>query len=96
MNRAELVDALVRRRGVSRRVAEEAVNLFFEGMKEALVAGRRIEIRGFGTFKVRHYEGYVGRNPKTGRPMRVPPKRLPVFKLSRVLKAQLARGRRGG
>ena len=47
-------------------VARESVNLFFNSIKETLVSGDRVELRGFGSFSIREYEGYTGRNPKTG------------------------------
>ncbi len=92
MTKSELIDALAESRNIPRRTAEEVVNVVFDGMREALVEGGRIEIRGFGSFKVRQYKGYIGRNPKTGQPITVRPKRLPVFKVSKILKAQVERG----
>ena len=55
-------------------------------MKDSLLAGDRVEIRGFGSFKVKGYRGYKGRNPKTGDNVEVPPKRLPVFRAGKELK----------
>jgi len=89
MTKSELIDALAQRRELPRKTAEEVVNTIFDAMRDALCAGDRIEIRGFGSFKVRHYKGYVGRNPKTGQEIQVAPKILPVFKVSKNLKAQL-------
>ncbi|MCB9778347.1 MAG: integration host factor subunit beta [Alphaproteobacteria bacterium] len=89
MTKSELIDRLAERRGLPRKTAEQVVNVIFGAMKESLVDGGRIEIRGFGSFKVRHYKGYVGRNPMTGQPQEVAPKRMPVFKVSKNLKAQL-------
>ena len=89
MTKSELIDALVQRRGIPRKTAEEVVNLIFSSMRDALVAGDRIEIRGFGSFKVRDYRGYVGRNPKTGQEIQVEPKVLPVFKVGKNLKSLL-------
>lgn len=95
MTKSELIDALARRQDLPRRTAEEVVNLMFEVMRDTLVDGGRIEVRGFGSFKVRDYKGYVGRNPKTGQPITVAPKRLPVFKVSKILKAEVEAGERG-
>jgi len=92
MTKSELIDALAESRNIPRRTAEEVVNVVFDGMRDALVHGGRIEVRGFGSFKVRQYKGYIGRNPKTGQPITVRPKRLPVFKVSKILKAQVERG----
>lgn len=91
MTRSELVDALALRRGLSRRTAEEVVGAVFDGMRDALVDGGRVEIRGFGSFKVRQYDGYTGRNPRTGEEIEVQPKSLPVFKVSKGLAARLNR-----
>lgn len=89
MTRSELIDALAESRGISRRTAEEVVNLLFDSMRQALCDGGRIEIRGFGSFKAKHYPGYLGRNPRTGEEIRVSPKVLPVFKVSKGLLARL-------
>lgn len=87
MTKSELIDALATRRKIARVTAEEVVNLVFDRMREALAEDGRIEIRGFGSFKVRRYPGYVGRNPKTQEAMPVAPKALPKFKVSKQLRA---------
>lgn len=89
MTRSELVDELARRSQLRREVAERVVDEVFQAMLDALVQGGRIEIRGFGSVKVREYGGYTGRNPKSGQEISVLPKRLPVFKISRILHEQL-------
>jgi integration host factor subunit beta len=72
---------------VKTEIARETVNLFFQSTKEALAAGDRVEIRGFGSFHVKEYEGYTGRNPKTGAKVEVQPKKLPVFRPGRELRS---------
>ena len=67
-------------------IARETVNLFFNSIKEAVKAGDRVEIRGFGSFNTKKYEEYVGRNPKTGERVKVNPKKLPVFRPGRELR----------
>ena len=67
-------------------VARDTVNLIFNSIKEALIAGDRVEIRGFGSFHVKHYDGYTGRNPKTGESVKVKPKRLSAFRPGREQK----------
>ena len=62
------------------------VNTFFDAMKKSLLSGERIEIRGFGSFKIKEYEGYAGRNPKTGESVVVASKRLPFFRAGKELK----------
>ena len=66
--------------------AELVVNCVFDAMTEALQRGEGIEIRGFGSFTVRPYKPYSGRNPRTGAPVPVPAKRLPFFKVGKELK----------
>jgi integration host factor subunit beta len=89
VTKSELVDLLAAERNLPRRTAEEVVNLMFDSMRDALVRGDRIELRGFGSFRVRHYEGYTGRNPKTNQAIEVKPKFLPVFKVGKSLRARV-------
>jgi integration host factor subunit beta len=67
------------------------VDLFFDGMMESLKKGERIEIRGFGSFVVRHYGAHKGRNPKSMEIVDVPPKKLPYFKVGKELKEMVNR-----
>jgi integration host factor subunit beta len=92
MTKSELIDRLCEVRGIPRHTAEEVVAVVLSEMQDALVDGGRIELRGFGSFKVKSYDGYVGRNPRTGEPIEVPPKLLPVFKISRLLQQRLNGG----
>ena len=91
MNKAELIQELVRQGHITQKVAKIVVDTIFEEMKQALVRGERIEIRGFGSFSIREYEGYNGRNPKTGETVRVAPKRLPFFKVGKELRDRINR-----
>lgn len=68
-------------------IARDTVNLFFSSTKEALAAADRVEIRGFGSFSVKNYDGYTGRNPKTGARVEVQPKKLPAFRPGRELRS---------
>lgn len=92
MTKSELIDAVTAKANIPRKRAEEVVNLIFDSMKEALIQGDRIEIRGFGSFKTKHYEPYMGRNPKTGRLIEVREKVLPVFKVGKELKNRVNSG----
>jgi len=65
------------------------VNTVFSEMENALVRGERVEIRGLGSFKVKRYEGYKGRNPKTGEVIEVAQKKLPFFKVGKELKERV-------
>ena len=89
MTKSQLIDAVADQGAMTRRKAEQTVNAVFGAMADALVRGDRIEIRGFGSFKTKHYGAYVGRNPKTGDPIDVPAKVLPVFKVGRALRERL-------
>jgi integration host factor subunit beta len=87
MTKSELIDALAATRtDLTKARAELVVNCVFDAMTEALQRGEGIEIRGFGSFTVRPYKPYSGRNPRTGQPVEVPAKRLPFFKVGKDLK----------
>jgi integration host factor subunit beta len=86
MTKSELVDALAARANVTKARAELIVACVFDAMTEALQRDEGIEIRGFGSFTVRPYKPYSGRNPRTGAPVPVPAKRLPFFKVGKELK----------
>ena len=89
MNKSELIEQLAIKKNISNKRAEEIVNLVFNSMTGALTEGDRIEIRGLGSFVVKDYGTYTGRNPKTGEPITVNPKKLPFFKVGKELKARI-------
>ena len=89
MNKSELVEKLAERAKITKKRAEQVVNLVFEQMTEALHRGDRIEIRGFGSFTSKSYDAYTGRNPRTGETIHVPAKRLPFFKVGKELKERV-------
>jgi len=89
MIRSELIKYLSEKVGVSHEVSELALNTIFSSMTDALAQNESIEIRGFGSFKVRHYEGRKGRNPKSGEIISVEPKRRPFFKVGKELKERV-------
>lgn len=93
MTKSDLINALAARASITHSRAEQVVNVIFDAMTDSLVAGEGIEIRGFGSFSVRSYKGYRGRNPRTGDPVEVAPKRLPFFKVGKELKEFVNRGR---
>lgn len=86
MTKSELIDAIAARAHLSKARAELVVNCVFDTMTNALQNDDGIEIRGFGSFTVRPYESYAGRNPRTGNTVPVPAKRLPFFKVGKELK----------
>jgi integration host factor subunit beta len=85
MNKSQLIEALAKHENLTLKKAEMVVNAIFENIVEALVGNERIEIRGFGSFKVKFYNGYKGRNPKTGDIIEVEGKKLPFFKVGKEL-----------
>jgi integration host factor subunit beta len=87
MTKSELIEAVAQRSNITKSRAELVVNCVFDAMTAALERGEGIEIRGYGSFTVRHYEAYDGRNPRTGKAVSVPEKRLPFFKVGKELKA---------
>lgn len=92
MTKSELVNRISEKHDLPRRTAEEIVNVIFNTMRDALVEGGRVEVRGFGSFKVKDYEGYVGRNPRTNEEIVVKPKRGIVFKVSKILRSRVNQG----
>jgi integration host factor subunit beta len=72
--------------GLTIRKAKEVVRTLYNSMANALINNDRVEIRGFGSFKVKHYDGYTGHNPKTGKPIKIKRKKLPFFKCGNELK----------
>ena len=89
MNKSELIERLAEKTGINSMQAEEVVNLIYRKMRDAMVNGGRIEIRGFGSFVVKEYNAYQGRNPKTGEKISVPAKKLPFFKVGKELKERI-------
>lgn len=85
MTKSELISRLSKKIKLSKRDTKVIVDTIIEAMKEALSRGERIEIRGFGSFGVKRYDSYMGRNPKTGKKVPVPARKLPYFRMSRLL-----------
>jgi integration host factor subunit beta len=86
MNKSELIKHLSEARDLHVDEASDIVNAFIESIKQALVNDDRVEIRGFGSFKIKSYKGYTGRNPKSGDVVTVAPKKLPFFRPGKELK----------
>lgn len=90
MTKSELVALICEKRpNVSKKDIELVVNTIFKSMKLALIRGERIEIRGFGSFTVKHRDERVGRNPKTGDPVHIPAKRVPFFTVGKELRERV-------
>ncbi|PKN68825.1 MAG: integration host factor subunit beta [Deltaproteobacteria bacterium HGW-Deltaproteobacteria-12] len=86
MNKSGLIEALSQKLNLTEKKAIDVVNLVFKGFTDELKKSGRIEIRGFGSFVVKNYDAYTGRNPKTGTKIKVDPKKLPFFKVGKELK----------
>ena len=89
MTRSELIEQLAQSKFISIRAAEWVIQEIFDSMTDTLIAGDRIEIRGFGSFEIREYEGYTGRNPKSGMEVSVGSKKTPFFKVGKELKERI-------
>jgi integration host factor subunit beta len=89
MNKAKLIEKVSEKAHIPSNVAKVIVNTIFDSMGESLKRGEGIDIRGFGSFVVRKYGAYKGRNPKTGMIVDVPSKRLPFFKVGKELKEKV-------
>ena len=96
MTKSELIEAVSERTKLPKGKAELIVNCVFDSMVDALKRGEGIEIRGFGSFTVREYKSYEGRNPRTGQPVHVAPKRLPFFKVGKELRERVNESRKDG
>jgi DNA-binding protein HU-beta len=86
MTKAELVTIMAKSSGGSKTAAERALNAFVCGVFESLRKGRRVTISGFGTFVVTRRAARNGRNPRTGKSIKIPPAKVPRFRCSRALK----------
>jgi integration host factor subunit beta len=89
VTKSELIEKVAQETGLTKGRAEMVINAIFDSMTEALVRDEGIEIRGYGSFTVRQYKSYEGRNPRTGDPVHVAPKRLPFFKVGKELRERV-------
>lgn len=89
MNKSTLINVLAEKSDLSKRNAEQFVNLMIDAMISAMTQEERIEIRGFGSFVIRRYGSYEGRNPKTGQTIKISDKKLPFFKAGKDLLSRI-------
>jgi len=92
MNREELAAHVADRAGVQRRVANTVMGAVFETIADALDSSEKITIAGFGTFEARERAGRVGRNPRTGETIQIPPRKVPVFTAGKGLRDRISAG----
>ena len=89
MNKSDLIAQLAEKKNLPAKEATSIVNIILETMTDVLAQGKSIEIRGFGSFSVKEYEAYEGRNPSSGEKIKVKPKRLPRFKVGKDLREKI-------
>lgn len=89
MNKVELINAVANKTGLKKKEAEAAVNAVFDAVTEALAEDDKVQIVGFGTFKVKSKEAREGRNPKTGEKITIAASKSPVFTAGKALKDQI-------
>jgi integration host factor subunit beta len=89
MTRSDLIERLAIEKNISNTVAERTITEIFKSMTDSLVSGNGVEIRGFGSFTVREYDGYTARNPKTGIQLKAAPKKAPFFKVGKDLRERI-------
>lgn len=91
MNKAELVTAVAEKAGLSKKGSEKAINAAFDAITDALVAGDKVQLVGFGAFEVKERNARVGRNPKTKEEIQIPASRVASFKVGKALKDAVAK-----
>lgn len=92
MNKSQLVGVVASRLNLSKKRVERSVDLVFDSMAAAMAGGGRVEIRGVGSFVIRYYGAYMGRNPRTGEEINVKSKKLPYFKVGKELRLRVREG----
>lgn len=91
MNKTELIAAVAEKAGMSKKDADKAVNAFVEAVVEAVAAGDKVQMVGFGTFEVRNRAARIGRNPRTKQEIKIPASKLPVFKAGKSFKEAVSK-----
>ena len=89
MNKSQLIERIAKEEGITIKSAASVVNVVFDSMTHSLARDDRVEIRGFGSFKVKGYSSYKGRNPKTGEIIKVKEKKLPYIKVGKGMKERV-------
>ncbi len=86
MNKAELINAVAEKAGLSKKDAELAVNAVIDSITETLAKGGKVQLVGFGGFEVKERAARMGRNPQSGEEIQIPASKMPVFKAGKALK----------
>ncbi len=90
MNKSQLIDAVAERSGLTKKAASQAVEAFLSAVTDALAAGQKVTLVGFGTFEVRNRAARKGVNPATGETIEIPAGKVPAFKAGKALKDAVA------
>ncbi|MEW5865550.1 MAG: HU family DNA-binding protein [Bacillota bacterium] len=90
MNKAELVARVAEQTGMKRREVEKVIAATLEVIEGALTSGGKVQVVGFGTFEVRNRAERIGRNPRTGKAMKIAASKVPVFKAGKAFKEKVA------
>ena len=91
MNKAELINAAAEKAGLSKKDTEAAVDAAIKAITEALAAGDKVQLVGFGSFEIRARAARIGRNPKTKEEIKIPASKVPAFKAGKALKDAVAK-----
>ena len=91
MNKTELIAKVAEAAGLTKKDATAAVGATFAAIEEALVKGDKVQLIGFGTFETRKQAARMGKNPQTGKAVKVPATKVPAFKAGAALKAKVAK-----
>ncbi len=89
MNKMDIINKLAADTNLNQKISKIAVDTIIDSIKKAITNDERVEIRGFGSFTLREYKAYKGRNPKSGETVSVEPKKLPYFKVGKELKEMI-------
>ncbi len=89
MTKADLVEKVARTIKLTKKETEVIVGIIFQSITDSLSDGHKVEIRGFGSFRIRERNAKIGRNPKSGERVEVPAKKVPFFKAGKELRAMV-------
>ena len=91
MNKAELINAVAEKTGLSKKDSEKAINATFDTITLSMEAGEKVQLVGFGAFDIKERASRIGRNPKTKEEIEIPASRVPVFKAGKALKDTISK-----
>lgn len=89
MNKGELIEVVAKKADLSKKAANDAVDAVIEAISSTLKKGGAVTLVGFGTFKVRSRKARIGRNPQTGKPIKIPARKVPIFAAGSALKSKV-------